>query len=104
MDRVGGWPGLAKRNADRVMDSSGSLRRIAQVGAVGVLLYPGGAGTRRLMRDQQYVDWVRQQRQRVPLMTSGDVITAAGVSAGIDMAPHLVEGAPGPGIMRPRTR
>jgi len=29
MDRVGGWPGLAKWNADRVMDSSGSLRRIA---------------------------------------------------------------------------
>jgi len=108
-----------------------------QVGAVEVLLHPGGAGTRRLMRDQQYVDWVRQQRQRVPLMTSvctgslvyaaagllagrpattywsafdeltaadpsieirpedrfvddRDVITAAGVSAGIDMALHLV--------------
>jgi transcriptional regulator GlxA family with amidase domain len=88
-------------------------------------------------RPVDHVDWVRQQRQRVPLMTSvctgslvyavagllagrpattywsafdeltatdpsieirpedhfvddGDVITAAGVSAGIDMALHLV--------------
>jgi transcriptional regulator GlxA family with amidase domain len=108
-----------------------------QIGAVEVLLHPGGAGTRRLMRDPEHLDWVRQQRQRVPLMTSvctgslvyaaaglltgrpattywsafdeltaadpsieirredryvddGDVITSAGVSAGIDMALHLV--------------
>jgi transcriptional regulator GlxA family with amidase domain len=107
------------------------------LGPVEVLLHPGGGGTRRLMRDPQHLDWVREQRRRVPLMTSvctgslvyaaagllhgrpattywsafdeltaadpsveirpgdryvddGDVVTSAGVSAGIDMALHLV--------------
>ncbi|CAA9478596.1 MAG: Intracellular protease [uncultured Solirubrobacteraceae bacterium] len=102
-----------------------------------VLVHPGGAGTRPLMRDAAYLDWVRAQRAAVPLLTSvctgslvyaaagllhgrpatthwgavdelravdpsvhvrehdrwvddGDIITAAGVSAGIDMALHLV--------------
>jgi len=102
-----------------------------------VLIHPGGAGTRRLLRDPDHLDWVRQQRATVPLMASvcsgslvyaaaglltgrpatthwaslnllaeldptvitdvdarfvddGDVVTSAGVSAGIDMALHLV--------------
>jgi transcriptional regulator GlxA family with amidase domain len=102
-----------------------------------VLLYPGGSGTRRMLADEDELDWVREQRTRVGLMTSvctgslvyaaagllrgrpattywaslgelaaldgtieirdadrfvddGDVITSAGVSAGIDMALHLV--------------
>ena len=102
-----------------------------------VLLHPGGMGTRPQLKDQRHLDWVRQQRETVPLMTSvctgslvfaaagllrgrpatthwaslgllaeldptievrdqdrfvddGDVITSAGVSAGIDMALHLV--------------
>jgi transcriptional regulator GlxA family with amidase domain len=106
--------------------------------AYDVLLHPGGQGTRPLMRDEEHLDWVREQRAVVPLMTSvctgslvyaaagllrdrpatthwgslellaetdptievrpddrfvddGDVITSAGVSAGIDMALHLVK-------------
>ena len=102
-----------------------------------VLVYPGGQGTRPQLLDEQQLEWVRQQRATVPLMTSvctgalvyaaagllagrpatthwstldrlaeldpsievrphdrwvdsGDVITASGVSAGIDMALHLV--------------
>ena len=102
-----------------------------------VLVYPGGAGTRRHLKDEAQLDWVRRQRETVPLMTSvctgslvyakagllkgrpattywsaldllqeldptleprpdarfvddGDIITAAGVSAGIDMALHLI--------------
>jgi transcriptional regulator GlxA family with amidase domain len=102
-----------------------------------VLIHPGGAGTRRLLRDPDHLDWVRQQRATVPLMASvcsgslvyaaaglltgrratthwaslntlseldptiitdvdaryvddDDLITSAGVSAGIDMALHLV--------------
>jgi transcriptional regulator GlxA family with amidase domain len=102
-----------------------------------VLVHPGGQGTRRLVRDDDHLAWVRDQRVRVPLMTSvctgslvyaaagllagrpatthwsaldllgeldpsidvrhedrfvddGDVVTSAGVSAGIDMALHLV--------------
>lgn len=103
-----------------------------------VLLYPGGQGTRPQLRDDTQLDWVRRQRDDVPLMTSvctgslvyaaagllshrpatthwgsldrlaeldptidvrpderfvddGDVITSAGISAGIDMALHLVD-------------
>ncbi len=102
-----------------------------------VLVHPGGQGTRPLLRESGHLDWVRDQRARVPLLTSvctgalvyaaagllrgrpatthwaaveelraldpdidiraeerwiddGDLITAAGVSAGIDMALHLV--------------
>jgi transcriptional regulator GlxA family with amidase domain len=102
-----------------------------------VLLYPGGHGTRPQCKDADHLDWLRQQRERVPLITSvctgalplaaagllhnrpattyhtamtelaeldptidvrageryvddGDVITSAGVSAGIDMALYLV--------------
>jgi transcriptional regulator GlxA family with amidase domain len=102
-----------------------------------VLVHPGGRGTRPLVRDPEHLDWVRRQRQTVPLLTSvctgalvyaaagllrgrpattywgavdelrkldatveiraderwvddGDLVTSAGVSAGIDMALHLV--------------
>ena len=110
---------------------------VADAPALQVLLHPGGAGTRPLMRDEQHLAWVREQRAQVPLMTSvctgslvyaaaglltgrpatthwgaldllaatdptiavrpddrfvddGDVVTSSGVSAGIDMALHLV--------------
>ena len=102
-----------------------------------VLIYPGGQGTRTQLADDAQLDWVRQQRAAVPLLTSvctgslvyaaagvlsgrpatthwatldqlteldpsidvrrderfvddGDIVTSAGVSAGIDMALHLV--------------
>jgi transcriptional regulator GlxA family with amidase domain len=108
------------------------------VPALDVLIYPGGVGTRDHLSDEAQLDWVRAQRQFVPLMTSvctgslvyaaagllagrpatthwgsldllqslepslqlrpddryvddGDLITASGVSAGIDMALHLVD-------------
>jgi transcriptional regulator GlxA family with amidase domain len=109
----------------------------ATVPPLDVLVYPGGRGTRPQLNDEAQLEWVRQQRAKVPLMTSvctgslvyaragllkgrpatthwgsldllheldptievrpddrfvddGDVITAAGVSAGIDMALHLL--------------
>jgi transcriptional regulator GlxA family with amidase domain len=102
-----------------------------------VLVHPGGPGTRPMLQDGEHLEWIRSQRQTVPLMTSvctgslvyaaagllvgrratthwaslnllseldptirtdvaarfvddGDLITSAGVSAGIDMALHLV--------------
>jgi transcriptional regulator GlxA family with amidase domain len=102
-----------------------------------VLVYPGGRGTRRELKDEAVLAWLRGERRRGALMTSvctgalvyaaagilrdrpattywselallqrleptielrdndrfvdsGEVITAAGVSAGIDMALHLV--------------
>lgn len=103
-----------------------------------ILVHPGGQGTRRLMRDDNHLDWVTSLAARTPLMTSvctgalvyaaagllrgrpatthwgslallqeldptiqvrgddrwvddGDIVTSAGVSAGIDMALHLVD-------------
>lgn len=110
---------------------------VTDMPALEVLLHPGGRGTRPQLKNAQHLDWVRQQRQTVPLMTSvctgslvfaaagllrdrpatthwasldllkeldptinvrdeerfvddGDLITSAGISAGIDMALHLV--------------
>lgn len=107
------------------------------VGALDVVIVPGGQGTRSLMHDDAHLDWVRQLAAQGTLMTSvctgslvfaaaglldgrpatthwasleelgklgtdidvraddrwvdsGEVITASGVSAGIDMALHLV--------------
>ncbi|HET9188251.1 MAG TPA: DJ-1/PfpI family protein, partial [Acidothermaceae bacterium] len=110
----------------------------ADAPALELLVYPGGQGTRPQLRDDRQLEWVRTQRDTVPLMTSvctgalvfaaaglltnrpatthwrsldllkeldptidvraterfvddGDVITSSGVSAGIDMALHLVD-------------
>ena len=115
----------------------GAHHSFADVPPMAVMVHPGGQGTRKLMRDEDHLAWVRDQRAAVPLMTSvctgalvyatagllarrpatthwqslkllheldpsidvqdtarfvddGDVITSAGVSAGIDMALHLV--------------
>jgi transcriptional regulator GlxA family with amidase domain len=114
--------------ADRTWESAGRL---------DVLVYPGGRGTRRELKDDAVLDWLRSTKETGTLMTSvctgalvyaaagflrgrgattywsafdelrsldptidarpddrfvdsGEVITAAGVSAGIDMALHLV--------------
>ena len=121
----------------------GAHSSVAEAPPLDVLLHPGGRGTRPLLRDREHLDWVRAQRETVPLMTSvcsgalvyaaagllkgrpattywgafdelraldptvelraddrfvddGDVITSAGVSAGIDMALHLVVRLAGP--------
>ena len=115
----------------------GAHDSVAGAQPLDVLLHPGGPGTRPLSRSAEHLDWVRAQRQAVPLMTSvcsgslvyaaagvlagrpattywaafdelhaldpsvelraderfvddGDLITSAGVSAGIDMALHLI--------------
>lgn len=112
-------------------------RSLAETPPLEVLIYPGGQGTRAHLLDQERLDWLRGQRDTVPLITSvctgslvlakaglladrpatthwasldllaeldptieiraderfvddGDIITSAGVSAGIDMALHLV--------------
>ena len=105
--------------------------------AFDVLIYPGGQGTRPHLDDATQLEWLRRQREAVPLLASvctgslvfaaagllanrpatthwaalttlaeldptielrpddryvddGDIVTSAGVSAGIDMALHLV--------------
>jgi len=112
-------------------------RTWAEAGKLDVLVYPGGRGTRRELKDGAVLEWLRGLQGDGALMTSvctgalvyaaagflrerpattywssfpelqqleptveerpddrfvdsGDVITAAGVSAGIDMALHLV--------------
>jgi transcriptional regulator GlxA family with amidase domain len=112
-------------------------RTWANAGRLDLLVYPGGRGTRRELKDDSVLDWLRSTKESGTLMTSvctgalvyaaagflrdraattywsafdelraldptiearpddrfvdsGEVITAAGVSAGIDMALHLV--------------
>jgi transcriptional regulator GlxA family with amidase domain len=113
------------------------------VPALDVLVHPGGDGHLAMLEDEAHLDWLREQRSRVPLMASvctgsvvfaaagllrgrpatshrrsldhmksidptievrpdarfvddGDVITASGLSAGIDMALHVVARLAGP--------
>jgi transcriptional regulator GlxA family with amidase domain len=110
---------------------------VGSVPALDVLVHPGGDGHLEMLDDEAHLQWLREQRSRVPLMTSvctgsvvfaaagllhgrpatshrgsldhmrtidptievrpgerfvddGDVITASGLSAGIDMALHVV--------------
>ena len=112
-------------------------RSLEDVGPLHLLVYPGGQGTRLLLKDSDHLAWLRAMRARTPLVASvctgalplaaagllagrpatthwgafddlaeidrsiladtearyvddGDVVTSAGVSAGIDMALHLV--------------
>jgi transcriptional regulator GlxA family with amidase domain len=116
---------------------------IATVPALDVFVHPGGDGHLTMIEDKAHLGWLRDQRSRVPLMTSvctgsvvfaaagllrgrpatshrnsldhmvsidptieprpgvrfvddGDVITASGLSAGIDMALHVVGRLAGP--------
>lgn len=109
----------------------------ASVPALQVLVHPGGEGTHAMLNDGAHLEWLREQRSHVLLMTSvctgstvlaaagllrdrratsnrraidqlqeidptitprageryvddGDIITSAGISAGIDMALHIV--------------
>lgn len=109
----------------------------AELPALDVLIHPGGRGTRPLLTDRSHLDWLREQRARVPLLASictgslvyaaagllagraatthwasidrlgeldptidvragqrfvddGDMLTSAGISAGIDMSLYLV--------------
>ena len=115
----------------------GAHHSINDAPALDVLVHPGGPGTRPMLTDPGHLEWIRDLRATVPLMTSvctgslvyaaaglligrkatthwaslnllseldptiitdvssrfvddGDLITSAGVSAGIDMALHLV--------------
>jgi transcriptional regulator GlxA family with amidase domain len=112
-------------------------RTWGDAGTVDVLVYPGGMGTRRELKDDAVLEWLRSLQDSGALMTSvctgslvyaaagflrdrpattywgsldllreldssidvreddrfvdsGEIVTAAGVSAGIDMALHLV--------------
>jgi transcriptional regulator GlxA family with amidase domain len=112
-------------------------KTVGEATDLDVLVHPGGHGTRRLMRDEKHLGWIRDTRARTPLLTSvctgslvyaaagllrnrpatthwasldllketdgtidlrpddryvddGDIVTSAGVSAGIDLALHLV--------------
>jgi transcriptional regulator GlxA family with amidase domain len=158
LDAVGPWEVLAfwcrnypedgwavttlSRSGGLVMCAKGlgikAHHSMADCPPLDILIHPGGEGTRPQLVDEEHLEWVRRQRQQVPLMTSvctgslvyaaaglltgrpatthwgslerlaqldptievrgderfvddGDVLTSSGVSAGIDMALHLVD-------------
>ncbi len=126
-------PGTLGINADHTLD---------EVTDPDIVLVPGGAGSRPLMKDEEVLSWLRAVDQQTKWTTSvctgslvlgaagllegkratghwlfleplrslgadpvggryvedGKVITAAGVSAGIDMALHLVSRELGPEV------
>jgi len=120
---------------------------LESVPALDVLVHPGGDGHLAMIENEAHLDWLRDQKSQVELMTSvctgsivfaaagllrgrpatsnrnsldhmksidgtidvrrgerfvddGDVITAAGLSAGIDMALHVVGRIAGPSRAR----
>jgi transcriptional regulator GlxA family with amidase domain len=128
--------GIALFDGAEELDWAGPWE-VANAGKLDVLVYPGGKGTRRELKDDAVLDWLRSTQASSTLMTSvctgalfyaaagflrerpattywsahdllheleptvesrphdrfvdaGEVITAAGVSAGIDMALHLI--------------
>jgi hypothetical protein len=48
----------------------GAHHSIQDAPDLDVLIHPGGPGTRPMLHDRAHLDWVRQQRSAVPLMTS----------------------------------
>jgi transcriptional regulator GlxA family with amidase domain len=148
MRNVPGWSvrTVAKEKGE-VRDESGSLGLIAdhalgEVTAPDLVLVPGGAGNRPLLRDEELLEWLREAHLATKWTTSvctgslllgaagllqgrcattnwlaldalrefgaepvggrfvedGKVVTAAGVTAGIDMALHLVAREAGPEV------
>jgi transcriptional regulator GlxA family with amidase domain len=130
-----------------VRTDAGSLglsvdRALAEVDSADIVLVPGGAGNRPLMKDERVLGWLRDLDRTTKWTTSvctgslvlgaaglldgrratghwlyldplrafgaeptaervvedGKVVTAAGVSAGIDMALHLVAREAGPEV------
>jgi transcriptional regulator GlxA family with amidase domain len=117
-------------------------RSLAEVTATGIVLVPGGEGTRKLLEDEELLSWLREIDRTTTWTTSvctgslllgaagllegkratghwlfleplkeygadpvggryvedGKAITAAGVSAGIDMALYLVGREVGPEV------
>ncbi|HET7590865.1 MAG TPA: DJ-1/PfpI family protein [Solirubrobacterales bacterium] len=148
MRNVPGWQvrTVAKRNGE-VRSEDGSLalladHSLAEVTAPDLLLVPGGAGNRPLLKDEELLEWLRAVDRSTRWTTSvctgslllgaagllagrrattnwlaleelrgfgaepvggrfvedGKVVTAAGVTAGIDMALHLVAREAGPEV------
>jgi transcriptional regulator GlxA family with amidase domain len=148
MRNVPGWEvrTVAKQRGE-VRDERGSLGLVAdcaleELTAPDLVLVPGGAGNRPLLRDEELLQWLREVDQATKWTTSvctgslllgaagllqgkrattnwvvldalrefgaepvggrfvedGKVVTAAGVTAGIDMALHLVAREVGPEV------
>ena len=147
MRNVPGWEVelVARERGEKRAEGGFGLfadRAIEEVGAADVLVVPGGAGNRPLLRDEAVLRWLREIDQTTRWTTSvctgslllgaaglldgrratgnwlyleplrgygaepvggrwvqdGKVLTAAGVTAGIDMALHLVATDVGPEV------
>jgi transcriptional regulator GlxA family with amidase domain len=148
MRNVPGWSvrTVAKKKGE-VRSENGSLGLVAdhaleEITAPDLILVPGGAGNRPLLKDEELLDWLREADRATRWTTSvctgslllgaagllkgkrattnwvvldalgefgaepvggrfvedGKVVTAAGVTAGIDMALHLVAREVGPEV------
>jgi putative intracellular protease/amidase len=80
---VASTPGQITTDVGMVLTADSALD---EVPAPDIVVVPGGPGTLPALQDGAAIDWLRQARD---LNLEGKVITAAGVSAGIDMALRL---------------
>ena len=64
----------------------GASHSYADAPPLEVLVYPGGKGTRPQLEDESQLNWVRQERLEVPLMTS--VCTGSLVFAAASLLTH----------------
>jgi transcriptional regulator GlxA family with amidase domain len=145
---VPGWePRIVAKEKGLVRDENGALGisadySLAEVSTPDMVLVPGGAGSRGLMKDEEVLEWLREVDRNTKWTTSvctgslllgaagllegkratsnwllldvlarfgaepvggrfvedGKILTAAGVTAGIDMALHLVSIEAGPEV------
>jgi transcriptional regulator GlxA family with amidase domain len=145
---VPGWePRFVAKEKGLVRDEKGALAinadyALSEVAEPDLVLVPGGAGSRPLMKDEEVLEWLRQVDRTTKWTTSvctgslllgaagllegkratsnwllldvlarfgadpvggrfvvdGKVVTAAGVTAGVDMALHLVSLEAGPEV------
>jgi transcriptional regulator GlxA family with amidase domain len=95
LDAIGPYEVLSEPGLQR--DESGTLgiqadQSIEEVDSAGVLVVPGGFGTRALMRDERVLDWVRQidagSRYTTSVCTGALVLGAAGLLDGLPATTH----------------
>jgi putative intracellular protease/amidase len=92
VDFVAAAPG-AYRTETRML-SLNVERSYADVPRPDILVFPGGVGTRALMRDETTLDWVRrvheESRYTTSVCTGSLVLGAAGLLKGLDATTHWI--------------
>jgi len=77
---------------------------------LAILVVPGGWGTRTEIKNARLLDWMRESfpavtvEEKLHVVEDGNVLTSAGISAGIDMALRVVARYHGEAVARATAR